>query len=108
MIEDRMMKRLFVLMVLLAIPLLAGATGELVDRDIPTGTEAGVVQQLSLAKGQIMISGRQLGLSQDAIESLLGERKIYGTLVGKVVVFEVTKDPKGDFVKDLFVEEKRR
>lgn len=102
------MKKFWMLVLLVATPLVCAAGPGLVDMDIPTGTEAGVVQNLSLVKGRIMISGQQLDLSPKASQSLLKEREFYGDLVGKIVVFEVAKDRKGTFVKDIFVQEKRR
>lgn len=99
------MKKLLILMVLLVVPPVFAAGEDLVGMDIPTGTEAGVVQQLDLAKGKVMISGRQLDLSPQALDSLFEARKRFGNLLGKVVVFKLDEDGPRKVVRGIFVQE---
>ena len=103
-VKMRDMKRLIGVVLMMAASMAYAAQGgRLMDRDIPAGTEAGLIQQLDLDKGLIEIDGRLMVLSPRAIEILLKTRDRWRAIREKVAIYRLKQGGDTPVVEALMI-----
>ncbi len=98
-----MMRLIGMVLLMLASVANAGQGSRLMDRDIPAGTRAGLIQQLDLDKGLVQIDGRLMALSPRAIEILLKTQDRWRAIREKVAIYRLKQGGDTPVVEALMI-----